>query len=316
MKKSGFLYDERFYKHVTSSYHPEQPERLTEIFNGIEQAGLLQNLIRIEACSSEIEWIEMVHKKDYIERFKNACIEGQTIFECMDNSICKDSYDTALLAVGGILKTADMIINGELNNAFCAVRPPGHHAESDESMGFCYFNNVAVAARYIQKKWGLKKIGIIDFDVHHGNGTQHIFERDPSVFYYSIHQHPSFAYPGTGRDFDIGKGEGIGFTKNSPMLPGADINIYKKAFIKDCFPCFEKFCPEFFIVSAGFDAHEDDEMSDINLSTEGFSWMMNEIVKMAEKYSQGRILSVLEGGYCLKRLGELAANHMKILMDI
>ena len=316
MNKTGFLYDERFLKHITSSYHPERPERLTAILSGIEKADLLPKLIKINAESADMKWIELVHEKSYIERFKTACLNGQTIFDCMDNSICKDTYDTAVLAVGGILKTCDMLMEGVIDNAFCAVRPPGHHAEVSEGMGFCYFNNVAVLARYMQSKWGIKKVGIIDIDVHHGNGTQHIFEQEPDIFYYSIHEHPSFAYPGTGREFETGKDEGEGFTKNNPILPGADINHYKKTLQKDCLPAFKEFKPEVFIISTGFDAHKDDDMSDINLSTEGFSWIMNEIVKMADKYANGRIISVLEGGYSLKRLGELAENHVKILINI
>ena len=181
-------------------------------------------------------------------------------------------------------------------------------------MGFCYFNNVAIVTRYLQNEWNIKKVGIIDFDVHHGNGTQHIFEKDPSVFYYSIHQHPSFAYPGTGREFEQGSSEGYGFTKNSPVLPGKGDEEYKHLIRKDLLPAFEVFKPEVIIVSTGFDAHEDDEMSNINLSTEGFSWIMLRIVEMADKYAGGKLISVLEGGYSLKRLPELAKNHVAILL--
>ena len=204
---------------------------------------------------------------------------------------------------------------GEVDNAFCAVRPPGHHAEISEAMGFCYFNNIAIAARYLQINWNIKTVGIVDLDVHHGNGTQHIFDRDPSVFYYSIHEHPTFAYPGTGREFELGEGPGLGFTKNSPVLPGQGDEAYKLLIEKDLFPAFKKFKPEFILVSIGFDAHADDDMSDMNLSTEGFSWLMERIVEMAERYSGGRLISILEGGYSLKRLPELAKNHVEILLN-
>jgi acetoin utilization deacetylase AcuC-like enzyme len=228
--------------------------------------------------------------------------------------MCTASYEIALLAVGGVLEAVRLVMEGELDNAFCAVRPPGHHAEIDKAMGFCYFNNVAIAARYIQKKWDIKRIGIVDFDVHHGNGTQHIFEYDPTVFYYSIHQHPTFAYPGTGREFELGKEAGHGFTKNSPVLPGQGDVEYKQLLQKDLFPVFDDFKPEVILVSSGFDAHIDDNMSDIKLTTEGFTWIIEKIVEMANQYAQGRLISVLEGGYSIKRLPELTHNHVEALL--
>jgi acetoin utilization deacetylase AcuC-like enzyme len=161
----------------------------------------------------------------------------------------------------------------------------------------------------------IQRVGIVDFDVHHGNGTQHIFEEDPTVFYYSIHQHPSFAYPGTGREFEKGKNLGHGFTKNSPVLPGQGDDEYKRLMERDLFPAFAEFQPEVMLLSTGFDAHMDDDMSDIKLSTEGFSWIIRKMVAMAERYSKGRLISILEGGYSLKRLPELAANHVEILLN-
>jgi acetoin utilization deacetylase AcuC-like enzyme len=316
MNKTGFLYDERFQLHDTGSYHPEIPDRLPSIYEGIEAAGLLPKLTLIKARMPNLKWIESVHDKGYIYRFEKACRDGQKIFCCPDNSMCEQTYEIALLAVGGVIETAEKIMKGELDNAFCAVRPPGHHAEVDQAMGFCYFNNAAIAARYIQLKWQIKKVGIVDFDVHHGNGTQHIFEADPTVFYYSIHQHPSFAYPGTGREFEYGKDAGYGFTKNSPVLPGRGDEEYKRLMTNDLFPAFDDFEPEVIIVSAGFDGHMDDNMSDIRLSTNGYSWIIKQIMEMAERYSRGRLLSILEGGYSIRRLPELARNHIQILMGL
>jgi acetoin utilization deacetylase AcuC-like enzyme len=238
------------------------------------------------------------------------------MFDYPDNQICTETFETALLAVGGVLDATERVIKGELDNVFCAVRPPGHHAEYDQAMGFCYFNNVAIAARYLQEKWGIQRIGIVDFDVHHGNGTQHIFEEDPDVFYYSIHQHPTFAFPGTGRAFDTGSGKGTGSTRNYPILPGHGDTEYHGLIQRDLVPVIEAFSPEVIIVSAGFDAHVDDDMSDIKLSTQGYTRMMERIFALAELYSNGRVISVLEGGYCLKRLPELAANHVKVLLSI
>jgi acetoin utilization deacetylase AcuC-like enzyme len=208
------------------------------------------------------------------------------------------------------------MMRGEIDNAFCAVRPPGHHAEHAKSLGFCYFNNIAIAARYLQHEWGIQRVGIVDFDVHHGNGTQHIFEDDPTVFYYSIHQHPSFTFPGTGREFEQGSGKGFGFTKNSPVLPGQGDAEYKQLITRDLLPAFDKFAPQVILVSSGFDAHVDDEMADMRVSTEGYTWIIQTIVGLAERHCGGKLISILEGGYSLKRLPELIAGHVRVLLGI
>ncbi len=314
MKKTGFLYDDRYLQHDTGPYHPEAPDRLSAIFSGLERAGLLSKLIRLEACMAEMKWIEAVHDKQYIERFKSVCQSGTNSFECEDNQLCYQTYDIARLAVGGVLNASRQVMDGVLDNVFCAVRPPGHHAEADRSMGFCYFNNVAIAARYIQSEWGIQRIGIMDFDVHHGNGTQSIFESDPTVFYYSIHEHPSFAFPGTGRAFEKGSGDGVGFTRNYPVLPGQGDDEYISIMDTDFTPLMDQYAPEVMLVSAGFDAHVDDDMSGISLTTDGFTYVMERIVDIANKHSGGRIISVLEGGYSLKRLPELVNNHIEILL--
>jgi acetoin utilization deacetylase AcuC-like enzyme len=315
MKRTGFLYDERYLLHKTGPYHPEVPERLTAILEGIEKGGLLENLIRVPAAPAEPQWILSIHTAEYMKRFEAACRTGKQMFDSPDNQMCAQTYEIALLAVGGIIEACRQVMEGRLDNAFCAVRPPGHHAEVSRAMGFCYFNNVAIAARYIQKQFGCARVGIVDFDVHHGNGTQHIFEDDPTVYYYSIHQHPSFAYPGTGREFEYGRGDGYGFTRNSPVLPGQGDEDYRRLLERDLFPAFGDYKPEAIIVSAGFDAHLEDDMSDTKLSTEFYSWMMQQIVDMANTYSRGRLVSVLEGGYCLSRLPELARHHVEILLN-
>jgi acetoin utilization deacetylase AcuC-like enzyme len=207
-------------------------------------------------------------------------------------------------------------MEGRIDNAFCAVRPPGHHAETDKAMGFCYFNNVAIGARYLQRQWGIKRVGIIDFDVHHGNGTQHIFEKDNTVFYYSIHEHPSFAYPGTGREFETGLGAGEGYTLNSPVLPGRGDMEYREKLTTDLIPSFKKFQPEVVLLSAGFDAYAGDLMSGINLTEDGFIFMSETIINLVNRYSGGRVISVLEGGYNLDVLPSLVASHIKIMADL
>lgn len=315
MRRTGFLYDERFLLHRTGPGHPEIPERLEAIFRGIQEAGLLPKLTRIPGRPADEKLIQMVHSADLISRFRDACYNGLTEFDHPDNQISFESFETALMAVGGVLEAVDRVMEGKLDNAFCAVRPPGHHAEVNQALGFCYFNNVAIAARHLQEFWKIQRVGIVDFDVHHGNGTQHIFEREASVFYYSIHEHPTFAYPGTGREFEKGLDNGYGFTLNSPVLPNQGDEEYRAFIERDLVPAFARFKPEVILVSAGFDAHVDDDMSDIRLSTEGFSWIMKKLTDMADRYAQGRIISILEGGYCLDRLPELLKNHVEILLS-
>jgi len=315
MKRTGYLHDNRYLLHDTGPYHPEVSDRLVAINKGIEDAGLLPHLQLITAQAADLKWIEAVHDRRYIDRFGDMCQAGASQFDSADNQMCRDTYETALLAVGGLLEAARLMMTGEIDNAFCAVRPPGHHAEVDRAMGFCYFNNIAILARNLQSEWHIDRVGIVDFDVHHGNGTQHIFEEDPSVFYYSIHEHPTFAFPGTGREFETGKGAGEGFTKNSPMLPGQGDKEFRHLLERDLLPAFESFQPQVILVSVGFDAHEDDDMSGIRLSTEAYSWTMEQIVALAERYAGGRLISVLEGGYCLRRLPELARNLVSILLN-
>ena len=312
--RTGFLYDDRYQEHLTGNYHPEVPDRLPAVYRGIQEAGLLEHLTLIKAVPADLKWVETVHDPQYIKRLQNACNSGNNIFDSPDNQMCAATYEVSLLAVGGVLEATRLVMEGELDNAFCAVRPPGHHAEVSQAMGFCYFNNVAIAARYIQQAWDIQRVGIVDFDVHHGNGTQHIFERDPTVFYYSIHQHPTFAYPGTGREFETGKDAGHGYTKNSPMLPGQGDNEYKPVLQRDLVPVFADFKPQVILVSTGFDAHIEDNMSDIKLTSEGFTWIIKLIVQLAAEHAQGRLISVLEGGYSIRRLPELARNHIKVLL--
>ncbi len=314
MKRTGFLYDERFLLHDTGPMHPESSDRLRAVYQGLEAAGLLPGLTLIQGRRMSQKYIEQVHHVNYIMRLEEACIMGMTEFDYPDNQMCRETFDAAVLAVGGVIDTVRRVMAGEIDNAFCAVRPPGHHAEISKAMGFCYFNNVAIAARYLQDECGVSRIGIVDFDVHHGNGTQHIFEYDSTVFYYSIHEHPSFAFPGTGREFEEGIDAGHGYTLNTPMLPGQGDKEFKALFERDLLPAFARFEPEFILVSTGFDGHRDDDMSGINLSTECFSWIMETLMGLANKYAGGRIVSVLEGGYNLERLPELVKNHVEILL--
>ncbi|MGI9570738.1 MAG: histone deacetylase family protein, partial [Desulfobulbia bacterium] len=295
---------------------PECSERLVAIVRGLETEGLLDKLVPIPAEPANQRWIEAVHHVRYIMRFEEACTWGLPDFDHQDNSICRDTYDIAFLAVGGVLKAIDSVMNKEVDNAFCAIRPPGHHAERDQAMGFCYFNNVAVGARYLQRHWDIERVGIIDFDVHHGNGTQHIFEDDDTVFYYSIHEHPSFAYPGTGREFDTGASKGKGYTLNTPILPGRGDEEYREKLLSALVPAFEEFKPEVVLLSAGFDAHVDDLMSGTSLTTEGYDFVNETVLDLARSCADGRVVSVLEGGYNLEILPVLVANHIRKMMAL
>ena len=316
MRRTGLLYDQRFMLHITGPGHPEAPERLTAVLRGIREAGLLPHLIPIPATAAELKWIEKVHAPKYIHSFEEACMLDLGELGSADNRICPQTYDTALLVAGGILNAVDMLMDAKIDNAFCAVRPPGHHAEMREALGFCYFNNVAIATRYLQSRWNVGRVGIVDFDVHHGNGTQHTFEDDPGVFFYSIHEHPSFSYPGTGREFEKGSGPGTGTTLNSTILPGQGDDEYRRKVMRDLVPAFDEFRPEVILVSAGFDAHAADDMSSVDLSTEGFSWMMEVILRLADRHAGGRLISVLEGGYSIELLPELVGNHVRILLGL
>jgi len=315
MRKTGFLYDERYLLHRTGSGHPECPERLTAIFEGIASSGLLEKVRRLTAHRPDLAWIEAVHPRTYIERLEKACLNGETEFDGPDNQMCRATFQVALLAVGGILDTLDLLMSGELDNAFCAVRPPGHHAEPMYAMGFCYFNNIAIAAKYLQQRWGIGKVGIVDIDVHHGNGTCAIFETDPTVFYYSIHEHPTFAFPGTGREFEIGRDKGLGCTRHSIVVPGQGDDIYRFLLERDLVPAFEMFRPEVILMSTGFDAHADDDMADLKVTTEGYAWITRKVKELADRFCGGRLVSVLEGGYCLQRLPELGRDHVAILLE-
>ena len=314
MKKTGFLFDERYLIHDTGPYHPEISDRLLAVYQGVKQADLLGKLVLFKAVRADPKWVEQIHDPAYVSRFGDACVSGKKELDTPDCQMCPETYEIALLAVGGVIEAVRRMMEGEIDNAFCPVRPPGHHAERSEAMGFCFFNNIAIAARYLQKEWGVGRVGIVDFDVHHGNGTQHLFEEDPTVFYYSIHQHPSFTFPGTGREFEQGKGAGTGYTKNSPVLPGQGDDEYRRLIIRDLIPSFETFQPEVILVSTGFDAHEDDEMADMRLTTEGFSWIAETLIGLADSYAGGRLVSILEGGYSLKRIPELVGNHVRILL--
>ncbi|MCC7429652.1 histone deacetylase [bacterium] len=308
--QTGFVYSDEFLLHNTTMPHPESPKRLKAIVSKLEKSGLLEKLTLIPPKEASEKWIETIHDKDFILSVKTYCEEGIRFVDT-DTEICKDSFRIAKLAVGGVLEAIDKVISGEIKNAFCAVRPPGHHAEKDKIMGFCLFNNVAIGAKYLQQKHKIEKIAIVDFDVHHGNGTQNSFYEDETVLYVSTHQVP--LYPGTGSADETGDQKGEGFTLNLPLKPESSDFHFLEKFQNYVIPKLEEFKPEFLLLSAGFDAHKSDPLSNLRVSTAGFGKVTKMLKNCAEKVCKGRIVSVLEGGYNLDALAEAVEEHLKEL---
>jgi acetoin utilization deacetylase AcuC-like enzyme len=301
---TAFVYHPRFLDHDTGPGHPERADRLRAIVDKLKQQHLWDRLQHLAFEPAAREWIERLHSHAYVERCFEACRRGAAYIDRPDSAISADSAAVAQLAVGGVLAAADQVAHGVVRNAFCAVRPPGHHAEAGESMGFCLFNNVALAAEYLIHQHGMQRVAIVDFDVHHGNGTQHLFERRSDVLFISLHQHPSYLFPGTGFGYERGEGPGQGYTLNVPFDPHAGDADYMQAMQQQVGPALEAFAPDALLVSAGFDAAAADPLAQMQVSAHGFDWMARFLKRQAETLCEGRLLAVLEGGYDLRALAE------------
>ncbi len=296
-------------RHDTGPGHPECPERIPAILNGLKKIQS-QKLIWKEIGSFDEKYIELTHSQKYLEKINQSFPKEDLVFLDGDTIVSKGSKKAAYDAVGAIINAIDAVMNQKFDNAFCVVRPPGHHAEKEQAMGFCIFNNVAVGATYLLEKYKLDKVAIIDFDVHHGNGTQDIFYNEKKVLYISSHQFPF--YPGTGSKDEIGKFNNI---LNIPLKAGTVsdefFNCYKKVYDK-----LNEFRPQFILLSAGFDAHKNDPLANVNLESKDYYVLTKEIMKIAKKICGNKIVSILEGGYNLSAIQESAKYHVEALLEV
>jgi acetoin utilization deacetylase AcuC-like enzyme len=326
----AFVSSPRFVEHETGPFHPERPDRIRAIHRAVRAAGLVNSpdpfpdfeldlgampqapfkAIEIAPVMAEERWLELVHPPEHVRQVKRVAEAGGGVLDQGDTRIDANGYEMAMLSLGGVLTACDWVMGGTSRRAFVAGRPPGHHAEPDRAMGFCLFANVAIGARYLQKKHGVKRIAIVDFDVHHGNGTQAAFEDDPSVFFVSMHEDPRVCYPGSGYEWEAGAGAGVGYTMNVVFPPLSVDEDYLTALRRRILPVLETFAPEVLMISAGFDAHLDDPLANVNLSEAGFGEMTRELVGLADRHCNGRVVSVLEGGYHLRALGRSVVRHL------
>jgi acetoin utilization deacetylase AcuC-like enzyme len=296
-------------EHLTPPGHPERPDRLRAVARALA-ADRFNALARAEAPAAAFETIARCHPMDYIEALRDATPKEGIVHLDADTAMSPGSFEAALRGAGGVVHAVDAVMAGEAANAFVATRPPGHHAETTRPMGFCLFNNVAIAARHAQKSHGAGRVAIVDFDVHHGNGSQEIFWSDPTMMYCSTHQMP--LYPGTGATSERGDHDNI---VNAPLRAGDGGSEFRSAFESRILPRLSAFRPEWIMISAGFDAHARDPLANLNLLEADFDWATRRIMEVADASAQGRVVSVLEGGYDLEGLANSAAAHVAALMQ-
>lgn len=294
MNKAGYLIDERFRQHNTGRGHFESSVRLDYVSEAIETSGAASRWSQLPPRAARTDQLEWIHSRPHIGRVKRAAETGPCFLD-PDTPVSTQSYDTALLAAGGVLSCIDAIRDGSIRRAFAFVRPPGHHAESCRAMGFCLFNNIALGAAYLRNECGLERVAIVDFDVHHGNGTQACFYEDPHVLFISSHQYPY--YPGSGNSSEVGKGDGWGYTLNFPLPAGTGDEVFVPLYSRIVAPVLDQYRPQFILVSAGFDAFQGDPLGGLTVSAAGFGSAAASLLRAADRCCDGRICFVLEGGY-------------------
>ena len=314
MNRTGIVKDERYLEHVMDPGHPESPERLRAIYQMLEEEEMKGHFEEVKPRLATREELEMIHSSPYIDLVASTASKPYFRLDG-DTSTCAKSYETALLAAGGFLVLIRDVMEGRLNNGFAFVRPPGHHAERDRAMGFCLFNNVAIGARYAIQNFPLQRILIVDWDVHHGNGTQNSFYEDPRVLYFSTHRY-GFFYPGTGAATEVGKGKGEGFTVNVPLSTRCGDADYGNIFQKILKPIALEYRPQLILVSAGFDIHYDDPLGGMKVTEKGFARMTQLLMEIAEVTAQGKLAITLEGGYDVAGQGRSVKAVLKELAQI
>jgi acetoin utilization deacetylase AcuC-like enzyme len=306
--KAGLIYDPIYLEHDTGE-HVENSRRLTAVMTHLEETGATQNLTMVPARPSSVEELKLVHTPEHISYIRRKA-EGGGGWLDADTPMSTRSYDAALYAAGGLMAGVEAVMRGDVDGAFALVRPPGHHAVADRGMGFCLFNNVAIAARFALNRFSLSRVLIVDFDVHHGNGTQEAFYADPRVLYFSTHEYPF--YPGTGRMEETGTGEGEGTTVNIPLAAGWGDEEFLRAFDDVLVPVAHRFRPELILVSAGFDAHWADHLAMMRATVQGFARMTMILKGLADELCRGRLVFTLEGGYSLR----VVASSVKAIFDV
>ncbi|RMH06134.1 MAG: histone deacetylase [Nitrospirae bacterium] len=313
MGRVGFVWHPAYLDHEMGPGHPESPDRLHAILSHLDSSGTRARLTAIEPYEAPREWLTRIHDASYLADLERRVPARGYARLDPDTALSPGSFRAAVLAAGGAMAAVDAILAGQVDQAFCAVRPPGHHAEAGRAMGFCLINNVAVAVRYIQHRYGMARVLIVDWDVHHGNGTQHAFEDDDSVLFFSTHQFPH--YPGTGASTETGRGKGKGYTINVPLAAGQGDEAYQKVFETVLVPAAETFRPQFVLISAGFDAHRDDPLGGMRLTEDGYAALTHIVMQIAHHHASGRVLSCLEGGYHLPALARSVERHLLALLD-
>jgi acetoin utilization deacetylase AcuC-like enzyme len=296
------------FNHLTPAGHPERPDRLRAIDHALE-AERFQSLLRVQAPKADTNTIALCHPHEFIQEIADAVPNDGLVRIDADTSMSPGSFEAAIRAVGAGMHAVDEVVTRKASNAFCAMRPPGHHAETVRPMGFCLFNSAAIAARYAQRKHGLERVAIVDFDVHHGNGTQEIFWSDATVMYCSTHEMP--LYPGTGARSERGAHNTI---VNAPLRAGDGGDQFKEAFETTILPRLTDFAPDLIVISAGFDAHMRDPLANLNLTDQDFGWVTRKLLDVADAKSSGRVVSLLEGGYDLQGLADSVSDHVIALM--
>lgn len=299
MERTALIWSTAYQRHDTGS-HPESPERIVALERALSAAGMFDDRVVRTPQPAPVEAVGAVHSPALIERIQQAAAHGGAWLD-PDTFVSPDSYEVALLAAGGAMQAVDLVLDGDVRQVFSLARPPGHHSEPDRAMGFCLFNSVAIAARHAIEQHGLERVAIVDWDVHHGNGTQAIFWDDPSVLFVSLHQYPF--YPGSGARHERGGGAGEGYTVNLPLPASCGDDVYGSAFQNFVEPAVRLFQPQLILVSAGFDAHRDDPLAHMLVSTEAFGEMARSVRRLAQESAEGRLVLILEGGYNLQALG-------------